>query len=420
MNTENIKNTVICGDTLMVLKKLPDECVDTIITSPPYWGLRDYGIKGQIGLEKTLDEYIEKLLKITFELKRVLKKTGVMFWNHGDCYGTGSGAGSREGTKQATNRGANYYNDTGKKGVQGYEKCMMLQNYRLILSMIDKQKWILRNTIIWNKPNAMPSSVRDRFSNKYEPVFMLVKNKKYWFDLDAVRIPHKDIQDYQRHAPFNYRVREAKKGHKGIIGVKSHNKEMEQYNIKGQRKWSRVQGQSTQSIENHSGYFRNGKCLVDFSKGKNPGDVWTVTTQPFSEAHFATFPEKLITPMIKAGTPKEICIKCGKARERIIEEERGKEQNSLGASNEEGNTKKGGATYRPIINSKTVGRTDCGCNAGFEAGVVLDPFFGAGTVGVVTKKLGRNYLGIELKKDYIKMAERRINKTIYQPELFDE
>ena len=177
-------NQIIQGDCLTELKKLPNEFVNCVITSPPYFGLRDYQVKGQIGLEKTLNEYIEKLLKITLELKRILRKDGVMFWNHGDCYGgfQGKFAGWPDSKTKA-----DIPRHTKPKQ---FAKCLMGQNYRLLFRMIDEQNWIWRNQIVWAKPNAMPSSVKDRFANKFEPVFMLVKNKKYWFDLDAVRIPH--------------------------------------------------------------------------------------------------------------------------------------------------------------------------------------------------------------------------------------
>ena len=176
-------NQIIQGDTLKVLKTWPDDLVDTIITSPPYWGLRDYGVKGQIGLEPTLDEFIEKNLAITKELQRVLKPTGVMYWNHGDCYG---------GNNSRASQGGRAGFGTPREGTfkRAAAKCLAMQNYRLIFKMIDHQGWILRNTIIWHEPNHMPSSVKDRFANSYEPVFMLVKKKKYWFDLDAVRARH--------------------------------------------------------------------------------------------------------------------------------------------------------------------------------------------------------------------------------------
>src|SRR3990167_4221203 len=177
-------NKIIHGDSMEVLKTLPDESVDCIITSPPYYGLRDYSVDGQIGLEKTLDEYLTKMLAITAELKLVLKKTGTLWWNHGDSYGTGSGAGIRDG-KQATNRGTQTNENWQKKGkasIPGYEKSLLLQAHRLVIRMIDEQGWILRNTIIWHKPNCMPSSVKDRFTVDYEPIFFFTKSKKYWFE----------------------------------------------------------------------------------------------------------------------------------------------------------------------------------------------------------------------------------------------
>ena len=386
-------NKIIQGDTLEVLKTLPEDTFDTIITSPPYWGLRDYGVDGQIGLEKTLDEFIEKLLAITGELKRVLKPTGVMFWNHGDCYG-GSGHGTSSKTKVEDCK-ESYLLPFGKNVTgRSTAKCLMLQNYRLILKMIDQQGWILRNTIIWSKPNAMPSSVKDRFANKYEPVFMLVKNKKYWFDLDAVRKPYTE-----------------KLNRWGGDKLKA----------KGQSDWDKGTGQQT---------YRD-RDMRPNKAGKNPGDVWKIATHPFPEAHFATFPPKLIEPMVKAGCPKWICKKCGKARVRITKptEEYAKnlgkgyisKQQEKDTAEKEG--KIGSAsrieTYmdnKPVSTTaqyKTIGWTKCDCKPQeYEAGIVLDPFMGSGTTAEVAKKLGRNYCGIELNKDYIKIAKQRIRGQI--------
>lgn len=149
-------NKIYNEDCLSTLKRIPDNFIDCVVTSPPYWGLRDYGVDGQIGLEPTLEEYFEKMLRITAEIKRVLKPTGVVFWNHGDKY--------------LTNR-----------------KCLAMQNYRFIIRMLDEQDWILRNVIIWHKPNSITTGVKDRFDNSHDVVFMLVKNKFYWFDIDSVR-----------------------------------------------------------------------------------------------------------------------------------------------------------------------------------------------------------------------------------------
>ena len=371
-------NKIIQGDTLEVLKTLPEDTFDTIITSPPYWGLRDYGVDGQIGLEKTLDEFIEKLLAITGELKRVLKPTGVMFWNHGDCYG-GSGHGTSSKTKVEDCK-ESYLLPFGKNVTgRSTAKCLMLQNYRLILKMIDQQGWILRNTIIWSKPNAMPSSVKDRFANKYEPVFMLVKNKKYWFDLDAVRKPYTE-----------------KLNRWGGDKLKA----------KGQSDWDKGTGQQT---------YRD-RDMRPNKAGKNPGDVWRIPTQPFPEAHFATFPEKLIIPMIKSSCPLQICVKCGKARVRISEKSYSPITTGGQFSNRPQYNKKTKEGYRPkeYLNkhTKTIGWTDCGCKAGWRPGIVLDPFFGSGTTGLVARKLFRNYVGIELSKEYIKIARRRLQQGV--------
>lgn len=379
-------NRIICGDTKKELSKLPDNYVDTIITSPPYWGLRDYGITGQIGLEKTLEEYIGKLLAITTELKRILKPTGVMFWNHGDCYGgnpTGSMPNPDKNFRSLRTQAAQMKCQESLKSVNGdkrkYEKCLMLQNYRLILRMIDEQGWILRNDIKWHKPNSMPSSVKDRFATSYEPVFMLVKNKKYWFDLDAVRLPHQDSS-----------IERAKYKSSKRKDLSSQALYKKRWNVKG----------------------------MALSAGKNPGDLWTIPTQPFPEAHFATFPEKLIEPMIKAACPEWICKKCGKARVRITEKEYKQSENKWGKQTrpkqEKTQDKKEG--YRPSENLtkivKTIGWTDCGCKAGWRPGIALDPFGGAGTVGVVAKKLGRSYIIIDLKPEYCQMAEKRIANTM--------
>jgi len=310
------KCKIYIGNCLEVLKILADESVDCIITSPPYWGLRSYlpeehpdKVK-EIGLEPSLDLYIEHMLQITAELKRVLKKTGIMFWNHGDNYSQGKYAES--GWHRAEK---GYYNIPHFKieyKLKVPQKCLVLQNFRAIIRMIDEQDWILRNIIIWHKPNHMPSSVKDRFTNAYEPVFMLVKNKEYWFDLDAVRVPQ------QIKNPT---------GHTGVRG-----------DYRG------------------GNYPKMPRQLHPL--GKNPGDVWQIPTQPFPETHFATFSEKLVEPMIKAGCP-------------------------------------------PID------------------GIVLDPFMGSGTVGVVALRAGRRFIGIELNPEYVAMARKRLSPYL-QPSLFDK
>jgi len=384
------------------LKEIPDNFIDTIVTSPPYWGLRDYGEDtktqwpdgwyGQLGLEPTLDLYIEHLLQVTKELKRVLKPTGVMFWNHNDCYGgSGCGKGDYRNNNKRSLFNPNLYSEKPNPQLKLAPKCLALQNYRLILRMIDEQGWILRNIIIWYKPNAMPSSVKDRFSNRYEPVFMLTKRRKYWFDLDAVRVPHKE----------NSIKRDT-------LGYKTSP-------MKGRYKvpWEKREGTEDQSFLH--------------PLGKNPGDVWKIATQPFPEAHFATFPEKLVEPMIRCACPKWICKKCGKAKVRITEKNYIPTRPGLNTRRGKSGTdldpnkflhQRDISKYRQKIEYYTIGWTDCDCNAGFDAGIVLDPFAGAGTTLVVAKRLGRHYIGIEIKAKYVEMAKRRVRDVVCQEELF--
>jgi len=427
-------NQIIQGDALAVLKTFPDDFVDTIITSPPYWGLRDYGVAGQIGLEPTLEEYLNKMLAITAEIKRVMKPSGVMFWNHGDCYG-----GIKTG--KTDKKVSDYVNDS-QKGLKKYapkfEKCLMLQNWRLIIRMIDEQGFILRNSIIWHKPNGMPSSVKDRFSNQYEPMFMLVKSKKYWFDLDAVREPHKLVSITRLDRAVSNQNKYFKnvdpKLMQGLNKPRVNRKQFdnpEKYNSPRARDFrNKNQGiGAMQPGQFEGGDYMCGKLNPD---GKNPGDVWHIHTHPFPQAHFATYPPKLLIKPIKAACPQWICEQCGEARVRITKptEEYAKylnqgyinKQEELEKQKKEGKIGSAGRieTYmnkKPVSISadyQTIGWTKCKCEKPtYKAGVVLDPFMGAGTTALMANRLSRNYIGIELNPDYIKISKRRLmQKTL--------
>lgn len=338
----NVKYKI--GNTLDLLKELDDESVQLIVTSPPYWGLRDYGDGartiwdgdkecdawyGQLGLEPTLDMYLDHLLQITSELKRVLKKDGVMFWNHGDSYGgslQGYGASkpSKTGFQKPAGIDPRYVRDGIPPISKMPPKCMILQNYRLILKMIDEQGWILRNDIIWHKPNNMPSSVKDRFTNTYEHVFLLVKNKKYYFNLDAVRIPHADTTIKRA---FSKDHLEKRKDYLATDGYDS-----SIYSISG-----KSQANAYKKMRDN---IKKGTL-----KGKNPGDVWTITTKPYKETHFATFPPDLVV--------------------------------------------------KPILSSSRQGD------------LVLDPFAGSGTVGEVCQKYNRDCLLFEINPEYETLIKKR-------------
>ena len=235
-----------------------------------------------------------------------------------------------------------------------------------------QNRWILRNSIIWHKRNCMPSSASDRFTVDYETIAFFTKQGKYWFE--------------QQFEPS------------GTVGSKHVAK-------KGDK------GSEIKNTVNATYFDRD----YTTKENRNMRCVWDITTQPFKEAHFAVFPEELPSRCIKAGCPKEVCPKCGKAREKIIESEYvGASVKRGGHLEGDGNGSQGNVYNVPKEAAKREikGYTNCGCNAGFEPGVVLDPFMGSGTTAVVAKKLGRQWLGIELNEKYIEMANRRIENTV--------
>lgn len=333
-------NKIIQGDSLEILKTIPPMSVDCVITSPPYWMLRDYGVEGQFGLEPTYQEYINKLCGMFDEVKRVLKSEGTCWVNLGDCYSSDSSysEGGRQGFGNdkigMMNKSKGQFleaTDTERMGMKGgrlkggksfQKKSLIMIPERFAIEMMNRG-WILRNKIIWHKNNAMPSSVLDRLTNKYEIVYFFTKNTKYHFDIDAIRIPFTT----EENRPEGI-VRERTMGYNSKLGTKQRNMEEDARKFGSRRPPSAT-----------NEYVRN-------PLGKNPGDVWTLNLQPNKESHIAMFPEKLISPMILAGSPK--------------------------------------------------------------GGLVLDIFMGAGTTAVVAKKLGRNYLGIELNPEYVKISEERI------------
>ena len=199
--------TILIGDVLEKLKEIPDESFDVEISSPPYWGLRDYGVEGQWGLEKDFREYLNKLDQLMVELKRVLKKTGTCWINLGDTYnGTGDHSDMLNFGKQNSTHGVDHLRLEGHLDKTIQRKSRHGIPERFYINCIDNG-WISRNHIPWYKSNAMPSSIKDRFTNKWESIFFFAKNQKYYFNLDAVR--EKPLTESK---PFNLRVREAKKG----------------------------------------------------------------------------------------------------------------------------------------------------------------------------------------------------------------
>lgn len=289
------------GDALDVARELPAGAADCIVTSPPYFGLRDYGEPGQYGLEATPAEYVETMRALFAELRRVLADDGTLWLNLGDSY---AGSWGNQGHKSdrddlnAARRRCGAYTATTHTGSirpgMPAAKNLMGVPWRVAFALQD-DGWILRNAIIWHKPNAMPSSVTDRLSGRYEHVFMFSESPRYWFDLDAVRVEYGGDRDPSRRA------------RSGAV--------------------NKVNSVATAWQED---------------RGRNPGDVWEIPTQPFPGAHFAVFPVALPQRCILAG-----------------------------------------------------------CKPG---GTVLDPFNGSGTTGLAAQRTGRRYIGIDLNREYLDLT----------------
>jgi len=310
-------NQIYCMDNRVGLKMLDDNSINCCITSPPYWGLRDYGIEGQIGLERTPEEYVSKMVEIFREVKRVLRDDGTLWLNLGDSYaGSGKGAwGNKEVQKEIYVPDKDSPQCKLKKVPQGLKPKDLVGIPWMVAFALRADGWYLRQDIIWHKPNAMPESVTDRPTTAHEYIFLLSKSRKYYYDNEAIKETAKYANKTISLGEKSFSKRQAK----GVGVEPSGNGRSDNYTVKEYR---------------------------------NKRSVWTVATQPFKEAHFATFPEKLIEPCILAGCP--------------------------------------------------------------AGGIVLDPFMGAGTTAVVAWKHNRNYIGFELNPDYVAIAEKRLAGTVQQ------
>ena len=379
-------NQIICGDCLGVMKGWPDGCVDCCVTSPPYWGLRDYGVAGQLGLEKTPEEYLEKMVAVFHEVKRVLTKRGTLWLNMGDSY-SGGGRGCNT-EKQQSNRGTR---DMPKSIVPGNLKPKDLcgMPWRLALAL-QADGWWLRQDIIWHKPNPMPESVTDRCTKAHEYLFLMTKSAKYYYDADAIREPAIESNTARPRMGQGPNT---------------------QYNQKRNRATFRGGGRyvNNNSFDNAAKAKPTDTGMAgNVCAGRNKRSVWTIPTQSCPDAHFATFPERLVEPCILAGCPKQVCRKCGKPRERIVE--KGKlqipsyrektqpiEQRVI---NDKGWNVEKGFAPNCSNSSQTIGWTRCGHND-YRPGIVFDPFGGSGTVGKVAARLKRDYVLIELNPEYV-------------------
>jgi DNA modification methylase len=371
------------GDALQVARELPDGAADCIVTSPPYFNQRDYGIDGQYGLEATVAEYVERLRVLFFELYRVLADDGTLWIVIGDSYSAGGQGGNRPEMR--------HHRTPGKPvRVPGFAPKNRLNIPHTLVSALQADGWIWRSGIVWVKGNALPESVTDRPSNRHEDVLMFAKRQKYWFDLDPIRVRHTDSSIDRRDA--------------------------------SRRRRSSTTGKAAAALVPGSGpQSQIAAGLRELHPaGANPGDVWEINTQPFPGAHFAVMPVKLAQRCILGGCAPRRCAECGHVPEPIIE--KGDlvttwpgQRNLLTQIDAAGNPDgvyseldfrggQGGHAF-PRRERTTTGYTDCGHNA-YQAGVVLDPFSGSGTTGLAALRTGRRYIGVDLNQEYLDLSLR--------------
>lgn len=392
-------NEIIQGDCLETMKQWPDECVDMCVTSPPYFGLRDYKADGQIGLEETPEQYVEKLVAVFREVRRVLKKDGTCWVNLGDSYngsGKASGRTWEDGkvpnmsTKQNSNNGSII---SGKTNIAGLKPKDLLGIPWMVAFALRADGWYLRQDIIWNKPNPMPESMTDRCTKAHEYIFLLSKNQSYYYDHETIKEPSVDYESLKGRS-FRGRTSIYEEG---AMPAKKCGKNSRIFQDRD---------------PNHPEDRKDAENKTYPTKNKR--SVWTVTVnKPIKAAHFAMYPLELIRPCIKAGCPKWVCPKCGKARRRIVEKTPVPKDCYTDTSKPSeisavGNHAVGfGQKYQDFMNEnppKTIGWSDCGCNAGFNGGIVLDPFMGGGTSATVATQEGCNFIGCEINPDNIEIA----------------
>lgn len=374
---------IITGDALTVLRTLPENSVDCCITSPPYWGLRDYGHAGQLGLEPSPAAFVEAMREVFQEVFRVLTPTGTLWLNLGDCYAGSRGGGAPSSSSTLAGNG---HVGGGPKlrgmtssrrrddepcprsdiRVEGLKPKDLVGIPWRVAFALQESGWYLRSDIIWNKPNPMPESTKDRPTKAHEYLFLLTKSPRYFYDAAAIAEPLAEstlreiAEGYNGQATKDYEgagVQNPSAVKARIIAGKvpagwdtskgNHRELLGRYDKTHTPRPSDTKGgnQGTGSMPIAGGLLRNRRT------------VWTIPTQPFKGAHFATFPEALVEPCILAGCP--------------------------------------------------------------EGGLVLDPFTGSGTTGAVALRHFRRFIGIELNPAYAEMATRRIAAAVPGPALFN-
>jgi DNA modification methylase len=387
---------------------LADESVQCVVTSPPYWGLRDYGVPGQLGLERTPEEYVANMVAVFREVRRVLRRDGTLWLNLGDSYyGSWGNSGNRpelDGQSQGQRDKNGAYIPRGGWDERRERPASSFRHESLkpkdlvgipwrVAFALQADGWWLRQDIIWAKPNPMPESVTDRCTKSHEYMFLLSKSARYFYDAEAVK--ERVGETVRMAASFR------------DLGVYTNNRSF------------------NNSSPAHKQTHGDG---ADSLGGRNLRSVWHIATQPYKEAHFATFPEKLVEPCILAGTSERgACSQCGAPWERVVSRPPNPSKGTNtgedltgGAPNMGGNRQTSAGLHRNGTNvslahlAKTLGwEPTCSCGAATKPCVVLDPFCGSGTVGVVCARFNREFVGLDISEKYLELARQRIGEIPY-------
>lgn len=391
---------ILEGDWSQKAREIPDVSVHCCVTSPPYWGLRNYGVAGQLGLEKTPEEYVAKMVEVFREVKRVLRDDGTLWLNLGDSF---SGGKSKNGNTKGADLGwSNEQHRPLAPGLKPKDLCGI--PWRVAFAL-QQDGWFLRSDIIWHKPNPMPESVTDRPTKSHEYLFLLSKSQSYFYDAEAIKEPLQ-ASSIERWKNPNFGTHDKRNGDA------NHPERQRSAMLRGE---------------------------LDQPNGRNKRTVWTIATASYPESHFATFPPDLVKPCVLAGSSaRGCCPKCGTPWERIVEKSGGTTGKSwhdheadlvVGQRSEDQCVRKGwlDGSYKV----ETLGwQPTCECqieeDEDFEqwededgshvspkpiACTVLDPFLGSGTTAMVAMELGRNAIGCELSPEYIKLARQRCAVT---------
>ena len=348
---------ILEGNCFEKVKEIKDNSIDWVVSSPPYFGLRDYGVEGQYGLEPTYLDYIQKTVELFRLIKPKLKDTGTIWWNVGDSY---SGGGKHVeqtirkniSSKYSDANVVNAFEHKGKSpgGVIKAKDLMMIPN-RVAIAL-QEDGWYIRSEIIWHKPNPMPESVKDRPTSSHEKIWLITKTSRYDYDHEAIKEDSIDPESYSGRKKRNQSSEEHffSTGHhsttqlaEGTTYEKRNKRNV--WTVNEKEDWGKY-GSKDVEKKHRQGFTKDRNLDHLVGQKSNKRNVWTVTTKSFKGAHFATFPPDLIEPCIKAGCP--------------------------------------------------------------EDGLVLDPFGGSGTTGLVADRLGRNSILIELNPKYVKIMKKRL------------